>query len=76
MKRLEELSDKLQAAGNARPYDPDFYNLIVDELNTMYRARQAELKYSLILRIIYWAGRRSSAAAARLKEILKKAVTL
>ncbi|MBA7684928.1 hypothetical protein ES703_93341 [subsurface metagenome] len=76
IKRLKELSDKLEAVANTRPYDPHFYNLIVDELNTMHRARQAELNSSSILRFIKWAGRRGFAAAAWLKKIFKKAVSL
>ncbi|GAI87942.1 unnamed protein product [marine sediment metagenome] len=75
MKRLDEFCDKLQAAGNARPYDPDKYNQIVDELNAIHQARRVELHSSAVLRFIKWAGKRGSAAAARLRKILKEGVT-
>lgn len=37
LERLNQLADELQAAGNVRPYDPDNYNRIVDELNALWR---------------------------------------
>ncbi len=76
MKRLQKLADELQAAGNARPYDPDNYNRIVDELNTLHVDRQADYNSSAVLRFIKWAGKRISAMAARLKKILKDAMSL
>lgn len=75
MKRLQELADELQAAGNTRPYDPDNYNRIVDELNALHRDRQADYDSSAVLRFIKWAGKRGFAAAVWLKKILEKAVT-
>lgn len=74
--RLNQLADELQAASNARPYDPDNYNRIVDELNALHlgktesftRPARPKPKSKWILR--------GFAAAARLKKILKKAVTL
>jgi len=75
MKRLQELADELQAAGSARPYDPDNYNRIIDELNALHLDRQPDYDSSAVLRFLKWAGKRGFAAAARLKKILRKAVT-
>ncbi len=76
MKRLEELAAELHAAGNARPYDPDNYNRIVDELNALHLTRQADYDSSAVLRFIKWAGKRGLAAAVWLKKILKEAMSL
>lgn len=35
MKRLIFLSVKLEQAGQASPYDPDAYNIIIDQLNAL-----------------------------------------
>ncbi len=35
LERLKLLTSELEAAGNARPYDPDAYNRIVDDLNSL-----------------------------------------
>lgn len=51
LERLVELTGQLQAAGNARPYDPDEYNRIVDELNTLANPQPAETKAKWIVRI-------------------------
>lgn len=75
MKRLKEIADELQAAGNARPYDPNNYNRIIDKFNALYLARQADYDSSAGLRFIKWAGKRRRAAAAWLKKILKEMVT-
>jgi len=50
LKRFEELYHQLRAAGDARPYDPDKYNRIVDELNTMIQTTPAVQKQNWILR--------------------------
>ena len=34
-KRLRKLTEELALASNARPYDPDAYNAIIDELNEL-----------------------------------------
>jgi len=34
-KRLRKLTEELALASNARPYDPDAYNAIIDELNKL-----------------------------------------
>ncbi len=52
LERLKKLADQLQEAGNARPYDPDEYNRIVDELNTLLHPQPAKPKSKWILRII------------------------
>lgn len=44
LKQMKKLADELQAAGNARPYDPDEYNRIVDEANALIRAQPAAPK--------------------------------
>lgn len=73
--RLDQLVDDLDAAGNARPYNPDEYNRIVDELNALIHALPARPKSKWILRIICRAGKRGFAAAGFLKEILKRGMS-
>ncbi len=52
MERLKKLSDELVAAANARPYDPDEYNRLIDELNKLHQVRVDEPKLNWIQRII------------------------
>ena len=58
LERLIELSYELYAAGDARPYDPDKYNRIVDELNTLMNPRPAKPKSKWIVRTINWLSAR------------------
>lgn len=75
IEKLNQLADELHAAGNARPYDPDNYNRIVDELNALHLGRFEpstrpaipKPKSKWILQDFF--------APRRLKEILKKMVT-
>ncbi|MBA7563132.1 hypothetical protein ES708_04785 [subsurface metagenome] len=76
MKRLQELADELRAAGNTHRLDLCLYNRIVDELNALHLAHQADYNSSAVLRFLKWAGKRSFATAARLKKILKEAMSL
>lgn len=39
LERIIYLAEQLGHAGAARPYDPDSYNAIVDELNKLHAAR-------------------------------------
>ena len=38
-KKLRSLSDELEQAATARPYDPDAYNDVVDQVNRLFTAR-------------------------------------
>ena len=52
IERLVQLAEELQAAGNARPYNPDEYNRIIDEFNKLFQPGPAVPKKKLIVRII------------------------
>ena len=75
MKRLKEFADELQAAGNARPYNPHNYNRIVNELNALHQDRLVELNSTWAPRFVKWTIKQSTAAAAWLKKILKEAMS-
>lgn len=42
--QLVKLTNQLQAAGSARPYDTVEYDRIVDELNTLVNPQPVEIK--------------------------------
>jgi len=76
MKLLKDFSEELQEAANARPYNPDKYNRIIDELTAMYHARQKELRSNAVLRFNKWAIKQGSAGAAWLIKYIKKDLSL
>lgn len=75
LERMSELTDQLQAAGNARPYNPDVYNRIIDELNALPARHIAKPESNWILRIINAPNKWWFAVSDRLKKILKDMVT-
>lgn len=75
LKKLSQLADELQVAGNARPYDPDNYNRIVHELNALWRCHVSKPKSSRIRQIIDFPDKWWFALSDFLKKILKKAVS-
>jgi len=52
--RLKELSDQLHAAAHARPYNPDEYNRIVDELNALMLTPIVPPKSKRIPELLFW----------------------
>lgn len=76
LKRLNQLADELQAAGNARSYDPDEYNRVVDELNALRPGTtESSTRPARPKQKPPWSAQ-IFAAARCLKKILKKAVLL
>jgi len=67
LEKMTELTEELERAGNAKPYDPDAYNDVIDRLNLVFdskgqRRRRLPLfalffclaMLCVLLLIVYW----------------------
>lgn len=55
LKRLKELSVELERTGNARPYDPNAYNNVIDQLNRLFSSKsQLSARPMSIFGIMIW----------------------
>lgn len=58
MKKLISLSIELERAGNARPYDPNAYNKVIDQLNSLFdskgkRRRRRPSFFAILIWILF-----------------------
>lgn len=57
LKQLRSLSYELTRAGNARPYDPDAYNDVIDRLNGLFTSkgkRRYQINWIMIIVTVFW----------------------
>ena len=54
LKRMHVLSEELERAKNAEPYDPDAYNIVIDMINTLNRKWSRGLILKHWISLIVW----------------------